>query len=42
VRSSPVSRQAQLKVVANHAFEAGKLDEKGVKTILADVSKILK
>jgi hypothetical protein len=30
------------KVVANHAFEAGKLDEKGVKAILADVPKILK
>jgi hypothetical protein len=30
------------KVVANHAFEAGKLDEKSVKAIVADVPKILK
>jgi len=30
------------KVVANHAFEAGKLNDKAVKAILADVPKILK
>ena len=30
------------KVVANHALEAGKLNDKAVKAILADVAKILK
>jgi hypothetical protein len=29
-------------VVANHALEAGQLDDKAVKAIVADVSKILK
>lgn len=32
---------ASRKVKANHAFAEGKLDEKSVKTVLADTSKIL-
>jgi hypothetical protein len=31
----------KLKVAANHALPAGKLDEKGIKAIIADTAKIL-
>ena len=30
-----------LKVASNHAFAKGKLDEKGIKSVVSDTSKIL-